>query len=369
MRSLASSTIAPHLALGVLVLVGLTTSCRDFDLSPTDIGEIEWVRTGSDIELVLLAITSDGTLIGVVEEAPRRVIRSRDGGASWEQVLTTPTGWETLSGSIATGPDGRVYVTVVGSLDETGNRPIGVYRSTDNGLNWRELDATLTAAGTNALVVSERGTVLIGTTGFGPQGLYRSENGGDTWEPTTLTANPLSTGNIRPRSLAVGPDGIVIAAFSTSESNRSGLYRSDDDGETWLPLGDPPFFPGSIAISRTGTVFGIGRTRQDPTEFGETGFLSPDEGSNWFPMTLTLEHSAVPVIMTTPREQVFVAAGLNGVYRSVDDGETWEPVNGGLPTSTQGIPQAGVKQVLLAPDGYLYANTTDGQYRSAARVE
>lgn len=360
--------IALRYAFGMLLLIGIATGCRDFDLPPSNIDEIEWVATESNIELARLAITSNGTLVGIVDENPRRVVRSRNRGATWEQVLTTPAEWETLSGHIATGPDGRVYVIMLGEADAKGNRTIGVYRSTDHGLNWRELDATLLAAGVNALAVSGRGTVFLGTTGLGSQGLYRSENGGETWEPTMLTAGPLSEGRIHPQSLAFGRGGLVLAAFFTLEANRAGLYRSEGDGENWLRLGNPPFVPGSLAIARTGTTFGIGRVLNEPA-FSQTLFLSPDEGSSWFPTSLILEQNAVPTITTTPREQVFVAAGFSGIFRSVDDGETWEPMNEGLPISPLGLLQVNVSQVLIAPDGYLYANTNSGLYRSAARVE
>jgi hypothetical protein len=352
----------------MLLLMGVLTSCRDYNLAPADLSEIEWVETEGGVILGRMAVTSDGMLIGIVEQNPRRVIRSRDRGATWEQVLTTPTGWESLSGFIATGPAGRVYVPVLGMRDEEGVRHIGMYRSDDNGLNWRQLSEIWTASNTNALAVNERGTVFIGTTGFGPQGLYRSEDGGASWIATTLTANPLSSGSIRSRSLAVGEDGFVIAAYQDQDSRRDGVYRSDDDGETWLQLDLPPFIPSSLAIARTGTTFGLGR-RVDRQELGETLFLSPDAGSSWFSTSLTLEQTASPLITTTPRQQVFVAAGFNGIFRSVDDGETWESVNEGLPVSSQGNLQTGVSQVLLAPDGFLYANASDGLYRSTGRVE
>jgi len=145
------------------------------------------------------------------------VIRSTDGGDSWEMAGLT----ETRIHCLALSPDFASSRTLfAGTMDR------GVQRSTDGGDNWTPVNMGLPEIITvESLAVSpafaERGAIFAGTRG---RGVYRSRDGGDRWEPSGLEAAFV-------RNLVCSPafamDGTLFAG------GWNGVHRSRDRGTTW----------------------------------------------------------------------------------------------------------------------------------------
>ena len=158
-------------------------------------------------------------------------------------------------------------------------------------------------------------TISVGTVGGG---LSISPDSGDTWN---RIRDPLpSEGNIR--ALAVYPDNPDRILAGSDD----GVYRSDDRGDTWEDLGLPvdniQIWSLGIDPTDSATIF-LG-TRPD-------AFRSKDDGQTWQRLSLGVTNPC-PVgiprttnVIVDPRDPRTVWAGIevDGVYKSLDGGDSW----------------------------------------------
>lgn len=188
----------------------------------------------------------------------------------------------------------------------------GVWKTENRGTTWTPVfdDQVSYSIGCIAVDPSESSTVWVGTgenvsgrhVGFG-DGLYRSLDGGTTWEPRGLEASE------HIGSIVIHPDDgdvILVAAQGPlwSPGGERGVYKTTDGGATWKQvLGGGPYT-------------GAGEVIADPRD--------PDV----LYATLHQRHRTVAALMDGGPE--------SGIFKSVDGGETWAKLGGGLPTGHVG---------------------------------
>jgi photosystem II stability/assembly factor-like uncharacterized protein len=149
------------------------------------------------------------------------------------------------------------------------------------------------------------------------------------------------------------------------------VQRSDDGGQTWVPVGNEFAYAGP-----TGTHLWYDGT-QHPWEFKRIWHLEPslsdpdtvyagaedaaifrtvDGGKSWQELPGLRGHESgarwqpgaggmgVHTILLDPGhpERIFVAISAAGVFRSDDAGETWRPINRGLRSEFMPVPDADV---------------------------
>jgi hypothetical protein len=143
----------------------------------------------------------------------------------------------------------------------------GIFKSIDGGSIWEQLSAT--ASETPHIFESSPGfdmvwKVIVDISNLTDDVVYaatygairKSSDGGQTWSTKVGTiSNPSSYTDV-----AVTSSGVVYATLS-SESDSSGIWRSDD-GETWMEI-TPDNFPG---IYRR-TVIGIAPSEENVVYF------------------------------------------------------------------------------------------------------
>jgi photosystem II stability/assembly factor-like uncharacterized protein len=197
------------------------------------------------------------------------IYKSTDGGKTF-----TNMGLENTHqiAEIATHPGNPdiVYVAAVGHLwGYSGDR--GLYKTTDGGTTWEKLSGGLpdvkSSGCTEIIMHPENPDILFA--GFyerlrqpasfksgGPNGgLFKSENGGKTWKKITAGLAEGESGMIDISIHLKNPD-IMVMAYEADENIAegkpgSGVYRSDDGGETWnflLKHAVRPFYHGQIQI-------------------------------------------------------------------------------------------------------------------------
>ena len=257
---------------------------------PTIAGEMQdaWVEDFTQL--------ADGTLVAATYRMG--VIRSTDDGLSWQQsndglhffqmprtidnggrVYTTgPTGllhsdddglsfshcgrWpggpgfvrEARSTGVALGPTGDIYASV---SHPSGMN--GLWKSTDRCATWTKQSSTLALGGAGSLVVANDGTIVAE---WG-NNLYRSTDDGVTWlDITHLLNNPVNeSGQPGPhpiQDMQLAPDGALWMHADFDE-----VYRSTDNGQSWLgPISLPQIkpLPGQsagqmIAFAANGDAF------------------------------------------------------------------------------------------------------------------
>lgn len=122
-------------------------------------------------------------------------------------------------------------------------------------------------------------------------GILRSTNGGNTWEimPSTSAfayVTDIVVRNEKGKSVIYA--GVVSGRYKGADylANPSdGLYRSDDEGETWkqvlpeIPGKGTPYAPADIELATNGRLF-VGSGRNINGDGGAMIFYS-DDGTNW----------------------------------------------------------------------------------------
>lgn len=138
-----------------------------------------------------------------------------------------------------------------------------------------------------------------------------------------VTANPDIALAFAVAPLAAG-DRICFAARG------SGLYRSDDNGSSWMPL--------AVGTAHTVTAVAVSpAVAGDQTLFAGTAgavLRSTDLGQTWQPVPLGSPPPLVSVLAVSPAFAddgiVLVGTFEDGLYRSTDRGATWRRANVGL---------------------------------------
>lgn len=225
----------------------------------------------------------------------------------------------------------------------------GLRRSEDNGNTWTE---HLQSGAPTVRVVKSMGgqTLFAGLDPFHPAKLQRSDNNGLTW--AQIETGP----SLRCFDLAL-VDGVILAA-----GEDAGIHRSEDGGLTWgdgsagLPLGaDTHHF-----VVRGDTVLVAAETVFDPLEI----YQSVDLGQSWSQISLDLPSPRGNVVPHFSDHQGALLLGINGtsghrgLFRSLDGGIHWTHLSAGVPDH----PGVFVADVL---DGDLVVGTQDGVFRSA----
>jgi photosystem II stability/assembly factor-like uncharacterized protein len=190
-------------------------------------------------------------------------------------------------------------------------------------------------------------------------GLYRSEDGGETWQPAYETIDlkaPLPT-----MAVAISPDfasdRMVFAGVP------GGILRSFDGGENWdvVQLPSPPPLVSALVISPDYVQDGIllAGTVEDGV------FSTSNRGGNWVAWNfglLDLNTICVAVSPAFARDETLFVGTDSGIYRSTNGGRAWREVEFPLEL-------APVLSLALSPayfqDATLFAGTeAHGLYRS-----
>jgi ligand-binding sensor domain-containing protein len=276
---------------------------------------------------------------------------SDDGGQNWANLaptvgvpnvhalLSTETGvlLGTRTGLFCWQPDTRSWTTLADDLPSSGATSLaadpvdkqrlyvgtggdGVYRSDDAGESWQRLPLIV---GVPDLVVDPKDARHLYLLAAWER-VYESQDGGQTWY-----ANWQGLGDvIETVSLAIDP--VKPIAYVGTEA---GLYRSRK-GENWQrvapALGDQSILallPQTVPTTFwNNSVLYIGTTRGAYRSF-DHGYSvqGPTDDPGW---GHGLEEVSVTAFLIDPDEPRLLYAGTayNGVYQSVDGGETWQPI-------------------------------------------
>ena len=289
------------LVIAVFALFTVVTLAADGDANDPALYSNDWRTTGppgGDVRaLVVDPSNPDRFYFGTLDG---QIYTSGDGGKHWQ--LLYNFGKPRLFVDNIIVDERNPKVIYVGAHRH--NQPGGFFKSTDGGVTWRE-NAQLRNEALHSLAQSEAdpNTLIAGTF----TGIFRSDDAGETWKQLPTQSEP---GLIHVESLAIDP--------RTSNTIYAGTfylpYKSVDGGQTWKSIKN--------GIIDDSDIFAIDIDPHDPNHI--------------------------------------IASACSGIYESKTGGESWRKV--------QGIPSQSrrTRAILQHPSvpGMVFAGTTEGFWRS-----
>ncbi|RPI28359.1 MAG: hypothetical protein EHM61_05405 [Acidobacteria bacterium] len=227
----------------------------------------------------------------------------------------------------------------------------GIFRSTDAGRNWEELESPTAPRFVRRLVVSPSESGVVYALNWN-RGISKSTDKGDTWsflgfpdkQVTNLAVDPVDGSRLYAivegilcrstnrgaiwGSIAQGQGAVTAVANNPLDGTLligtvQGTHRSTDQGTTWTKTSDRRFDEFVFHPQKPDVIFG---------SLGNASVVkSTDRGQTWVHKTDTA--SGLPnfaVSPDSPYEMYVGAINFQGVLRSTDEGETWNPWNTGL---------------------------------------
>ena len=344
------------------------------------------------------------------------IFKSWDGGESWRW---WSDGLASLAvAQLAISPNYGSDQTLLAATDRS------LYLSTTAGKVWTAVGPSLGALTVAVAPIDSGHFVAFGGTAIG---LYVSTNGGDTWEETALSGAPAVSISFSPNyaadhHLLVGtlagayfsPDGgstwqgpwladsvihqVLFSANYATDGKfylgvEGGGYTSTDGGQSWLSESGIPETVRSMVTS-------LGEPAHVFAGLDSRGvYASHDGGDSWQLASLGITSVVIETVAASPAyssDATLLAGGPGGVWRSVDDGQSWQrttldyaavsdlecaadyassrkvfaATKGGVFASVSGgrrwfsaqgdLEVLGVQDVTLSPAGGIWIGTTDG---------
>ena len=354
-----------------------------FAALPKESGIARSTDNGNTWQVVPSIITNAGESIvsdnAIIVAEDNFIWRSTDDGASWdvvEQFALTGIGsfgkaGTKLFGAARTGiqtstdngaswnfepfSDGAFSFSSNGSTIYLGSAS-KVFKSTDLGATWIDMSNGLGNGGIEALLYD--GSTVFAGTPADAAGIYRSINGGESWDPAAAGL-PIAS---EIRSM------IAFAGYVFAGTQGDGIYRSSDHGNTWAKTdANNPLLANALVLTFcvkdnnlfAGAINGIYKSTDNGATFQLTldGF-PPNIGVTAYALTASGGDVVAAVSVSfSPSE------GLAGIFYSPDDGSTWHqatlPI---IPTAITSVASDGSSLAYAAVFGQ--SSSVKGLYKS-----
>jgi len=259
------------------------------------------------------------------------VYKSTDRGQNWTQInngLPYSEGNYSVAISSNYTTDGTVFVGLSGWPTPVG---AGIYKSTNGGQNWTQINNGLPSTavhytGVSSIAISPNyatdATVFAGTN----YGIYKSTDGGQNWTQSGL---------IGANSFAISPNYATDATIFAGSSDC--IYKSTDGGQNWTQLNSPN--PGGdYSVAAISPNYAT-----DATVFaGNINYMykSTNGGQNWTQIFYGQSSFAISPNYATDKTVFLGMNGLVGgsvIYKSTDGGQNWTQINNWFPGWTRSI--------------------------------
>jgi len=254
------------------------------------------------------------------------LIRSTDNGKSWEYLRFAITG----ACAFGASPTGSIYFY---------NFYDSLKKSTDDGSTWITLNLPKTSSLFQEYApinTNSAGDIFVQLDNNPFWDTYRSTDDGNTWE----TIGPESS-----EMIDITFIGNLCIAIFVKPGIGTFLYRSFNNGDEWEIIPSSPTDIHTLFTAKNGKIYGGRVSGGNPPGIL---FISLDNGNTWQVIN-GFNPWGIFDIVENKLGHIFVATG-EGVYRSTDEGDSWHLFSSGLNH---------VPTWKLAVDslGYLYASS------------
>lgn len=292
----------------------------------------------------------NGYMIRSVEFHPRdgRVVYMATQDHGLMKSMTAAMSFQEINHGFAGRPLIRVLFTgksdlIAVALKTDGGA--GLFRSEDTGKNWEEIETGFSSLSD---AVFFKNSLFVRTN----KGLFREGKKG-AWTKVEIPGNPEITAMEAGASLWIGTRSGVMKSVDgvkwtvAQPADRSNVYDIYLGGKSIALRTAKGFWYSSTQGTRWSTmaapegarVFQVALHPNDSRVLFSTTSLglmkSNDQGRTWTKVDGGLPAGFMYTVTTNPlRPQEWYTAQLGNVFRSVDDGETWQPMEGPAIEST-----------------------------------
>ena len=263
------------------------------------------------------------------------VYRSDDAGSSWTHLGLEDVG---SIGRVAISPssDEVLFVAAMGDLFGN-NAERGVYRSVNGGMDWEQVLFVSDSTGFVDLAINPNNPDIIYAAawerirrvdyrqyGGATTGLYRSEDGGDTWEELTIGLPSASNekGRIGIGMAASNPD-VIYLHYAASDGFLRGVFKTSNGGDSWVEV-------SSAGIVVQPFMWWFGRIEVDPTDENRVFFVgfnnheSTDGGASWSPIFSGVHVDQHAIFIHPENPELVLNGNDGGLYVSTTGGDQYE---------------------------------------------
>lgn len=251
------------------------------------------------------------------------LLRSTDGGAHWTQ----PAGAVTKPLWVV------AFDPFTPNVAYAGSQGFGAFKSTDAGQTWTAASTGLRNLDVRTLDFG-KGLVVAGT----GKGVFITQDGAENWSAQGLGDFAISAVSVYVKN----PPFALLAGVDQPISQRGYLFKNANLGGTWSTAssqdGKKTGFPIDAAVASVAAGPLPSGSEARPILVGtHAGLYRSDDGANTFLPVTGLSNLSFNSIAFNPNsaDQVFVGSDGGGVdgglFRSVDRGATWTPLQNGLP--------------------------------------
>ena len=226
----------------------------------------------------------------------------------------------------------------------------GVYRSSDYGDTWQEMNEGLTESkNKKVLSIAFSGSTLIA--GTNRNGVWASRNYGLSWSESSEGLSAKCNAN-----------KILVVGGAVYVGTNDGVYVSRSGGSSWTKCEGG--FPQGIS---TETLASNGSVVMAGTE-GAGVLITSNSGGQWNYVCSGLKLTVPVNCIAQDNIQYLVGTEGSGIFASNNEGATWMPINIGLPPKLK-VKDIVVKDSLtiLATDNYVYISSNSGKSWNTSR--
>jgi photosystem II stability/assembly factor-like uncharacterized protein len=242
-----------------------------------------------------VAVDPHDAAVVYVGSEPATIFHSRDGGATWQECQGFRAVPESKRWHFFAPRHAHVRDLVMATDDAqrlyAGLEVGGVVRSTDGGATWQQLHGPYEDVHSLS-VTPARSQVLYAATARHP---WRSDDGGETW---TAIGDGLPQRYTVPIAAALDDPDIVLVSCSTSFQRQTGfLARSTDGGWSWQKV----TWPGQDDDMVIAIAWDPAEPRRAfaGTDGGKL-YRSIDHGASWQALPVALDSVAVGGLLVMP---------------------------------------------------------------------
>ncbi len=274
----------------------------------------------------------------------KEVFRKPLGGGPWQNITDEAMYLNNQNAKLVVSTDGILFLS--------GD---GLWRSTNNGLNWVKVTESFGFLTVSDYMITPDNVLYM----IIYDGVFRSYDFGGTWEPLPQS-DLIDQGTVFLSSVFSNSQGHIF--IGTDEQ----ISRSTNGGATWetiidgLVFIDEPFYPEinipeKIAEAPDGTLYLMFFSEVDEDDFNFNPeyslYRSANNGDSWEALPTAPSSSFYYDLLVNEANEVLLATE-DGLYVSSDNGGSWSAINYADVT-------AGVRSIASGADGLFYIGQTD----------